>query len=34
MFGTMYTPRLSSSDWDRVVAVFAMGKDWQFKGCE
>ena len=24
--------RLSSSDWERVVAVFAMGKDWQFKG--
>mmetsp|Transcript_22812 Transcript_22812/g.59593 ORF Transcript_22812/g.59593 Transcript_22812/m.59593 type:complete len:220 (+) Transcript_22812:1879-2538(+) len=24
--------RLSSTDWERVVAVFAMGKDWQFKG--
>ena len=24
--------RLSSADWERVVAVFAMGKDWQFKG--
>ena len=24
--------RLQSSDWERVVAVVALGKDWQFKG--
>ena len=24
--------RLSRADWDRVVAVFAQGAAWQFKG--
>lgn len=24
--------KLSYADWDRVVAVFAMGPAWQFKG--
>ena len=24
--------RLKPSDWERVVAVVSMGKDWQFKG--
>ena len=24
--------RLKAADWDRVVAVVALGKEWQFKG--
>ena len=26
--------RLRGKDWDRVVAVLAQGKEWQFKGWE